>query len=62
MLNDLSDLVAQAEQSEAQDKLAALQKKSDDLLAAHKVSPAGHAALEDRLDELAVAISSMPAA
>jgi serine/threonine-protein kinase len=62
MLNDLTNLVIQDKQREAHDKLAAIQKKNDDLLAAGKISPAGHAAFEDGLDRLAVAISNMPKA
>jgi eukaryotic-like serine/threonine-protein kinase len=58
-LNDLGNLIVQGKQREAHDKLVAIQKKNDDLLAAGKLSPSGHAALEDRLDQLAVAISSM---
>jgi hypothetical protein len=62
MLNDLSNLVVQGKQREAHDKLAAIQKKNDDLLAAGKISPAGHAAFEGGLAQLAVAISSLPKA
>jgi len=62
MLKDLSNLVAQGKQREAHDKLAAIQKKNDDLLASRKISPAGHTALQDALDELAAAIADMPSA
>ncbi|MCP2324137.1 hypothetical protein HDA40_002644 [Hamadaea flava] len=48
-----------AKQPEAEDKLAAIQKKNDDLLAA-KISPAGHSALAQGLSMLAVAIAGMP--
>jgi len=61
MLNDLSNLVVQGKQPEARDKLAAIQKKNDDLLAAGKISPAGHLALEQGLNLLALAISGMSA-
>jgi hypothetical protein len=62
MFNDLSNLVVQGKQREAHDKLAAIQKKNNDLVAAGKISPAGHAALEGGLAQLAVAISSLPKA
>jgi hypothetical protein len=62
MLKDLSSLVVQGKQREAHDKLAAIQKKNNDLLAAEKIPPAGHAALEDGLDQLATAIANMPKA
>jgi eukaryotic-like serine/threonine-protein kinase len=62
MLNDLSRLVVEGKRPEAQDKFAAIQKKNDDLLAAGKISPTGHLAIEGGLDPLAVAISGMPTA
>ncbi|MEV6963983.1 serine/threonine-protein kinase [Hamadaea sp. NPDC051192] len=62
LLDDLSRLVAEGKRPEAEDKLAAIQKKNDDLLAAGKISPTGHAAIAGGLDQLAVAISSLPAA
>jgi hypothetical protein len=62
MLKDLGNLVTEAKQPGALDKLAAMQKKNDSLLAAGKITPAGHAVLKDRLDRLASAISGMPTA
>lgn len=60
-LNDLNNQILRNKQREARDKLAAIQKKNDDLLAARKISSSGHTALESRLDQLSVAIAAMPA-
>jgi eukaryotic-like serine/threonine-protein kinase len=59
-LSDLNNQIAHQKQREATDKLATIQKKNDDLLAAGKMSTTGHAALEAKLDQLAVAIAAMP--
>jgi hypothetical protein len=59
LLDDLEHLITAGKQREATDKLAAIRKKNDDLLASGKISAAGHAAIEERLDSLAVAISAM---
>src|SRR5262249_54949435 len=41
-LDDLEHLIAAGKQPESRDKLAAIRKKNDDLLAAGKISPTGH--------------------
>jgi serine/threonine protein kinase len=53
LLDDLARLVTQGKQREADDKLAAIRKKNDDLFHGGKLSPAGHTTIAERLDRLA---------
>jgi len=59
LLDDLRHLVDAGKQREARDKLAAIQKKTDDLLEEEKISTAVHGDITLRLATLAIAISAM---
>jgi hypothetical protein len=62
MITDVGNLVMQGKQSAAQDELAAMRRKNDVLLTSGKTTSAGHAAVQERIDQLAVAISGQPSA
>jgi hypothetical protein len=62
LLGDLDRLIADGKRKEAGDKLAAIRKKNDDLLAGGKITSTGHGQIDTRLDPLADAIANMPGA
>ena len=58
LLNDVANQIVQGKSKEAQDKIAAVRKKNDDLLRDRKISVAGHDAIASRLAQLSEAVAA----